>query len=142
MDAEVQDLRRRYDQLITIATSNKKIVTLNYKKVAQLESNVNKLLKQINDLTTNLNEALKRLGMLTSYLVLDWFLHVIEASSDTIISLNEEIIANMVDAANCRITTSLFPVEDLIHTINTGISNYTLQPLYTGDVIQYYYPLL
>ncbi len=48
----------------------------------------------------------------------------------------------MVDAANCRITTSLFPIEDLIHITDIGISKYLLQPLYTGDVIQYYYPLL
>ncbi len=48
----------------------------------------------------------------------------------------------MVDAANCRITTSLFLIEDLIHTIDIGICNYSLQTLYTGDIIQYYYPLL
>ena len=142
MDVDVQDLRRHYNELIAIATTNRQIVTLNFKKVAQLESNVNELLQQVNNLTTSFNEALKRLDMLTSYLVTDQFLHIIETSLNTVVSMNEEIIAYMVDAANGRTTTSLFPVEDLLHTIDIGISNYTLQPLYTGDVIQYYYPLL
>ncbi len=59
--------------------------------------------------------------MLTSYLVIDQFLHAIEAFLYYIISINEEIIANMMDAANSRITTSLFPIEDLIHTIDIGL---------------------
>lgn len=38
---------------------------------------------------------------------------------------------------------SLFPVEDLLHTLDTGVSNYMLQPsLYSRDVIVYYYPSL
>lgn len=67
--------------------------------------------------------------MLTSYLLRDQFLHAIEASLNSVISINEKIIANMMDAANCKITTSLFPIQDLIHTIDIGISNYSLQPI-------------
>lgn len=48
----------------------------------------------------------------------------------------------MVDAGNGRMTTSLFIVEDLLHTSDTGVFNYTLRALYSGDVIQYYHPLL
>ncbi len=91
MDVDVQDLRRHNDDLIKIATIvNKKIVMLNYKKVAKLETNVQELLEQVNDPTTNLNEALRRLGMLTPYLVINQFLLIIKASLNYVISIIEK----------------------------------------------------
>ncbi len=75
-------------------------------------------------------------------MVIDQALHVFEASLGSVLSINEAIIRNMVDAVNGRVTTSLFPVEDLLHTLETGQSTYKLTLVYAADMIQYYYPLL
>lgn len=47
----------------------------------------------------------------------------------------------MVDAANCRVTTSSLPL-DFTHTLNLGHTNFSLRPLYSEDIIQYNYSLL
>ena len=50
MDHEVQDLRQRYSQLISIAETNKRIVNLNHININSLRANVQSLLKHRNDL--------------------------------------------------------------------------------------------
>lgn len=80
--------------------------------------------------------------MINHVVVIDQVLHVFEASLNSVLSINEAIIRNLVDAVNGRVTTSLFPVEDLLHTLEIGQSTYKLTPLYSQDMIQHYYPLL
>ncbi len=58
--------------------------------------------------------------MINHVVVVDQALHVFEASLGSILSINEAIIRNMVDAVNGRVTASLFPEEDLLHTIEIG----------------------
>ncbi len=89
-----------------------------------------------------LDNALHSLDVINHVVVIDQALHVFEASLGSVLSINEAIIRNMVDAVNGRVTTSLFPVEDLLHTIEIGQSTYKLTPVYAADMIQYYYPLL
>jgi len=142
MDEDVQDLREHYNRLITIAATNRKVLNLNCKKLARLESNLKELLQHSNQLTRVLNSALIRLEALNEFLLLDQTLHVLEASLNSVLATNEAIIRNMVDAASGRVTTSLLPVEDLIHTLKIGQSDFKLQPMYSRNMVQYYYPLL
>ncbi len=55
LDENVQDLRKHYDQLITVAATNKKVLNLHHNKIVKLESNLNELLQYSNDLTTVLD---------------------------------------------------------------------------------------
>ncbi len=89
-----------------------------------------------------MNKALQRLDQLTEFPLVDQTLHVIETLITSVSDVNEEIITNMIDAAHDKVTPSLFPLHDLIDTINIGRINYTFQPLYPPDMSQYYFPLL
>ena len=73
-----------------------------------------------NDLATVFKLALCRLDVINHVMVIDQALHVFEASLNSVLSINEAIIRNMVDAVNGRVTTSIFPVEDLLHTLEIG----------------------
>lgn len=44
-----------------------------------------------------------------------------------------------MDAVSNRVTTPLFPVEDLLHILDIGKTYFSLQPLYAEDMLQYYY---
>ncbi len=142
LDEDVQDLREHYNPLINIAATNNRVLNLHHNQPTKLESNLNELLQYSNDLATVLNHALLCLDVINHVVVIDQVLHVFKASLDSVLSINEAIIRNLVDAANGRVTTSLFPVEDLLHTLETGQSTYKLTPLYSQDMIQHYYPLL
>ncbi len=73
---------------------------------------------------------------------MDQTLHVLDVVLTSVLSVNDEIIANKIDAAHGRVTPSLFPLHDLIKTISIGHRNYSFQPLYPSDMSHYYYPLL
>ncbi len=64
---------------------------------------------------------------------MDQTLYVIDTILTSVLAVNKKIITNMIDAAENRVTPSLFPVQDLIHTITLGHSNYSFQPLYTQE---------
>lgn len=46
-------------------------------------------------------------------------------------------VENLVDAVSNRETTTLFPVEDLLYTLDTGKTNFSLKPLYAEAMTQY-----
>ncbi len=73
---------------------------------------------------------------------MDQALSVLDAVLTSVLSVNDEIIANMIDAAQGRVTPSLFPLPDLIKIIRIGQRNYSFQSLYPSDMSQYYFPLL
>ena len=142
MDEDVQDLRTRYNQLTSIAATNRKVLTLNCKKIALLEQHVKELLHHTNNFTQILNSAVMRLDILNDFILLDQSLLVLETSLRSVVATNEGIIRNMVDAAYGRVTTSLFPVKDLLQTLDVGVSTYNLKPLFSSESVQYYYPVL
>ena len=79
---------------------------------------------------------------LTDFLLLDQTLTVFEISLRTVISSNAALIRDLVETAAGQVTTSLFPVGDLLCTLDLRKSKFKLKPLFTEDTIQYYYPLL
>ncbi len=52
------------------------VINLNYKKIAKLESHLNKLLENTSKLATVVNKALQRLDQLTDFLLMDQTLYV------------------------------------------------------------------
>lgn len=51
---------------------------------------------------------------------------MIEASLNPVLPTNKAIDLNTVDAGNGRATSSLFPEEDFLHTLDIGLSDYRL----------------
>ncbi len=139
---DIHDLREHYNHVLSYAANNRRVINLNYRKIGILQSNLNKLLEHSNHLTSIVNKALQRLTLLTDFLLMDQALHVLDAVLTPVLSVNDRIIANMKDAANGRVTPSLFPLHDLIKIIGIGHRNYSFQTLYPSHMSQYYYPLL
>ncbi len=48
----------------------------------------------------------------------------------------------MVDAANGRVTPTLFPVRDFMHTLEIGEKEFELTSLFDIRGVHHYYPLL
>ncbi len=83
----------------------------------------------------------KNVNTVTKYLLLDQTLNVFEASLNSVLTNTEVTVEYMVDAVSSRVTTTMFPLEDLLHALDIGKANFSQQPLYTEDITQYYYPL-
>ena len=142
MDDDVQDLREHYNKVVTVAAANRKVLNLHNKQISKLGADVQDLLKHANYLTRVLNSAIARLDALTDLFLLDQSLSVLETSLHTVVTNNEAVIRCLVNAANGRVTVEMFPVEDLLYTIDIGRSSFQLQPLFKEESIQYYYPTL
>ena len=80
MESDVQDLRRHYNQLVSMTSANRRVINLNSKPVASLQSNVKDLLEHTNTLRKVLNNAITRINQITSLWLLDQPLLVLETS--------------------------------------------------------------
>ncbi len=142
MDEDVKDLQAHYNTIMSYAATNRKTINLNNKNIARLQTNVDKLREHANNLTVAFNAALQRLETLSDLFLMDQTLQVLEHSLETVLDANDKIIRNIVDARTSKVSSSLFPIEDLKHTLELGHTNFSLTPLYPLDMIQYYYPVL
>ncbi len=95
-DDDVRDLRERYNRVFSFAAHNRRVINLNYKKIAILQSHLSTLLNHANKLTSLLNKALQRLDRLTGFLLIDQSLHEIETFIKSVSDVNEDIIINMI----------------------------------------------
>ena len=75
-------------------------------------------------------------------IMLDQAIAILETRVNSMITQKKTLIANLLDASNGRVTNSLLPIPDLLEVLDIGLSQYHLKPIFTGDSIQYYYPLL
>ncbi len=129
-DDDVRDLREHYNQLLSYAAQNRRVINLNCRKINRLQAHLDKLLSHTNKLTTVMNTALRRLDQLGDFILMDQALQVMEQIINAVLKVNEEIISNMVDAVHNKVTPSLLPVHDLEEIIKIGHRNYSFQPLY------------
>jgi len=65
-----------------------------------------------------------------------------ENAVNSLLHTNQLIIQNVVDAANGRVTSALFPVKDFLYALDIGKKEYELTPLFDLQGIHHYYPLL
>ncbi len=142
MDDDVRDLREHFNVIMSFAATNRRTIKLNSNNIARLHSNVEKLQEHANNLTVAFNAALRRLDTLSEFFLMDQTLQVLEHSLESVLDANDKIIRNMVDAVTSRVSSSLFPIEDLKHTLELGHANFSLTPLYPLDMSQYYYPTM
>ncbi len=142
MDEDVQDLKEHFNTIMSIAATNRRIINLNSKNIARLHSHVEQLREQANNLTVMFNAALRRLDTLSEFFLMDQTLQVLELSLATVLDANDKIIQNMVDAVTSRVSSSLFPIEDLKHTLELGHTDFSLTPLFSLDMLQNYYPVM
>ena len=139
---DIRDLREHYNRLLSYAAQNGKVINLNCRKIKRLQAHFDKLLTHTNKLTTVVNIVLRGLKHLENFILMDQAVQVMERIIGAVLEVNEEVIRNMVDAVDNKVTTSLFPVHDLVEIINIAHLNFSFQPLYSPEMAQYYFPLL
>ncbi len=131
---DIHGLREHYNQVLSYAANNCRVINLNYRKIGILQSHLNKLIEHTNQQTSIVNKALQYLNMLTDFLLMDQTLHVLDAVLASVLSVNDKIIANMIDVTKGRVTPSLFPLHDLIKIKGVGHRSYSFQPLYPSHM--------
>ncbi|XP_050710223.1 uncharacterized protein LOC126994997 [Eriocheir sinensis] len=133
-DEDVRDLRDHYAHVLSFAARNRRVINANCRKLAQLHTNIEELLEQ--------THKMEQIDQVNQFLLLDQALHVLENVISSVATANQQVISNMVDAAHGRVTPALFPLHDLRTTVQIGYQNYSLTPLFTPDMSQYFYPLI
>ena len=77
-------------------------------------------------LSFSLNNVLKQASGVQEILVMNQALSNLENTVNSLLHANLLVIQNLVDAARGRVTSSLFPVKDLLHTLNIGKKDFDL----------------
>ena len=140
MNEDVEELRERYEQLTFIASLHDKAISLNCKNIARLEVHVKDLAAFTNLMRSSLNSVLKESTSMQDIMTMNQALSVLENNVNSLLHTNLLVIQNLVDAAQGRVTSSLFPVKDLLHTLYIGKQNFNLPPLFDSRSIHHYYP--
>ena len=142
MQKDVDELRDRYNQLLTLASSNNRAIEINCKRIAKLDRHVSDLGLYVNRLKLGLDRLFETLDSLYHFMVLNQALPALENTVNSLLHTNQQIVTNVVDAVHGRVTPALFPVKDFMHALEVGKVEYGLTPLFDIRGIQHYYPLL
>ncbi len=142
MNEDVEELRDRYNYLISLASAPNKAITLNSRNIARLEQKMHDVASYAATLQTSLNAVLTSLINLCAIEVIDQALPALENAVNSLLRTNALVIRNVVDTARGRVTDSPFPVKDLLKTLEIGEAEYNLTSLFNDKSFQYYYPLL
>ena len=142
MNEDVEELRERYNQLMSVANANNKAINLNCRNIARLKEQVNELASYTNLLGHSVNEILTKLNSVYEYNVLGHALSALESVVMSLVDTNHKITRNIVDAAMGRVTTSLFPEKDFKRALEIGRTVFGLTPLFDEPMIHHYYPLV
>ena len=142
MNEDVEDLKGKYNQLLSIAKSNHKAINLNCRNIERLEKQVTDLASYANLLGQSMNVMLAKLNSAYEYSVIGHALSALESVVTSLLDTNHRITRNIVDAAMGRVTTSLFPEKDFKRILEIGSTVYSLSPLFDESMIHHYYPLV
>ncbi len=141
MQKAVDELRDRYNQLTTLVSANNRAVQINCQRLAKLDRHVSDLGLYVNRLKQGLNVVLATIDSLYHFMVLNQTLRSLENAINSLLHTNQQIMSNVVYALHGRVTPSLFPVKDSMHTLELGEKEYGLTPLLTLGVYIIIVPL-
>ncbi len=130
MQSDVDEVRNRYNEVTNLAAANNREVQLNCIKLAKLNRHVSDLGLYVNRLKLGLDRVFATLESYYYFMVLHQAIPSLENAVNSLIHTNQQIINNVVDAANGRVTPTLFPVRDFMHALEIGKKEYGLTPLF------------
>ena len=142
MNEDVEDLRDKYNQLLTIAKANNKAISLNCRNIARIERQITELASYTQLLGDSMRKMLSQLNALYEFTIVGNALSALESVVTTLLDTNHRITQNIVDAAMGRVTTSLFPEKDFKRVLEIGRTVYKLTPVFDEVMIHHYYPLV
>ena len=118
------------------------MVKLNCKNIERLNQNVHTLFNYTTQLKGALSEAVVKINELYAFHEVSLLLAALETSVMSIMHTNDLILRNVVDASHGRVTSALLPVADLLHVLKLAQRKFSLVPIFTGQDVLHYYPLL
>ncbi len=130
MDADVQELREKYTYLSNLAEEQNNVINLNSQNTSRLDRKLQDVVNYTNILRASLNTVLQSMNILYAFEVLEQALAALETSAQSILNTNNQIIQNLVDASRGRVTSSLFPFQDLRRVLHVGEYDHKLIPLF------------
>ena len=139
MDSDVQELRFRFNELTSIASTNNRAVQINCQRLAKLDRHVKDLGLYVNRLKLSMDNIFETLDSMYHYMVFNQALPALENAVNGLLHANQQIITNLVDATNGRVTPTLIPVKDFEYALEVGKKEYGLHPLFDLRGIQHYY---
>ncbi len=142
MDEDVEQLRERYNHLTSIASANYRAIHINCRNIARLEKHVSDLGLYVNQLKSELNNILASVDSMCDFMTIAQLLSAMETAVNSLLHTNQLVVQNVVDAANGRVSPTLFQVRDFLHGLNIGKMEFELKPLLDVEGIHHYYPLL
>ncbi len=142
LDSDVQELRHKYTYLTNIAEAQNKAINLNCRHLARLDCKLQDVANYTNTLHCAVNKVFKALDSLYTFGVLEQALAALETGVTSILTTNNQIIQNLVEASRGRVTSNLFPFQDLRHVLHVGKRDHKLTPLFDLPLMHHYYPLL
>ena len=142
MQEDVDVLRDRYNHLLSLAERQNRAITLHSAHLALLDRRLLEIASYTDTLRSALNKVFASLRHTHAMMELTQAMSALEAAVYSLIATNTNIVAGVVDASQGRVTTSMFPIRDLLQVLDLGKTKFGLTPLFDSKSLQYYYTVL
>ncbi len=135
MDEDMEDIRERYNHLVSLAANQNKAINMKSLHINRLEHASCFLLQNREDCLNAMIEDVKSIHEMA---LINQALPVLESAINSVLHINNLVIKNVEDADRGRVTSSLFPVKDLQRVLMKGEKEHQLTPLFAAHAIHHY----
>ncbi len=139
MDADVQDLRERYNHLASLAANQNKAINTNFLHINRHEHAIQDIASYSWAVRIALNLVIEDVKGIHEMALINQVLPALESAVNSVLHISNLAIQNVVDRG--RVTFSLFPVKDLQRVLMKGEKEHQLTPLFAAHAIHHYHPL-
>ncbi len=128
--------------MTNIADAQNKAITLNCRHLGGLFCKLQDVANYTNTIRCSVDTVFKSLKSLYTFGVMEQALAALETGVTSILKTNNQIIQILVDASRGRVTSNLFPFQDLHKVLHVGAQEHKLTPLFDLPLLHHYYPLI
>lgn len=125
-----RNVGKKYTYLNNVAEAQNKAMNLNCKHIARLDHKLQSVANYTNILRNFLNPILQSMNSFYPFEVIEQALAALKTGVRSILTTNNQINQNLVDASRGKVTSSLFPFLDLHRVLHVGEQDHKLTPLF------------
>ena len=141
-DNDVKDLRSHYDQVIRSVTASRKVIEVQSKQIVSLQSHLVKLNDYMGKVSAYISGLQNAQGVMINLLLIDQAIDNVERTVAAVKKSNDLLIGALLTAAAGAVNPSLLPMVDLQYILSEGHRLFRATPLFTGDLMHLYYPII
>ena len=139
---DVEALGTHVNNVARAVTQQNRVVTQTYKALDKFKGKMNAIISTTNKLKVVVEALTNTLPTIETLILFSEYLHTSENILHALLSTNDILISDIVDAGLGRVNSKLLPIEHLHDALVIARTQHDLEPIFVHSQIEFYYPLI